>query len=76
MIKNLTKTDSENRKKITKTMSQPINRPESDLDRLLQMLIKDTPCDFAVKKGGEELKLNISDNGKFLTLTRDQKWEY
>ncbi len=57
-------------------MDAPKVRTETDIDRLLTMLCRDFPCDFAVKKGGDEVKVNINGNGKSVVLARDGKWSY
>lgn len=57
-------------------MANPIQRPETDIDRLLQMLVKDFPFDFFVKQGGDEVRISVNGSGRVLVLARDGKWAY
>jgi hypothetical protein len=57
-------------------MTPPLNRPETDIDRILRMLITDFPCNFYVWKGGEQLRLDINNTGKCLVLHRDGTYVY
>jgi len=57
-------------------MNEPRQRPETDIDRLLRMLITDFPCNFFVWKGGDSVRVDINNTGKCLVLSRDGSWVY
>lgn len=52
------------------------NRGGGVFSSMLNMLTRDFPCDFTVKKGGEEIHMSINGNCKLLVLKSDRTWDY
>lgn len=49
---------------------------EGDIDRLLEMLVRDFPCSFSVNKGGSRVGIELNGSGKRIILHRDGPWDY
>ncbi len=57
-------------------MNTPLQKTETDIDRLLQMMVKTFPLPFFVAKGGDELRIQLTDKIGELVLNRDGRWEF